>query len=84
MKRRKFIKVTSISGVVCTGLFPLLGCSSSDPDIEEELKQQSLLAFNRFEDVWNFNDFWKRGNTFDAVLYLWMQFNNDGRMIRKL
>jgi hypothetical protein len=68
MKRRKFIKVTGISGVVCTGLFPLLSCTNNKPDIEEELKQQSLLAFNRFEDVWNFNDFWKRGNTFDACL----------------
>lgn len=35
---------------------------------EEELKSRSIAAFNRFEEVWNFNDFWKRGNTFDACL----------------
>lgn len=35
---------------------------------EEELKSRSIAAFNRFEEVWDFNDFWKRGNTFDACL----------------
>ena len=35
---------------------------------EEELKSRSIAAFNRFEEVWDFKDFWKRGNTFDACL----------------
>ena len=35
---------------------------------ENKMKTQSIAAFNRFEEVWNFNDFWKRGNTFDACL----------------
>lgn len=29
---------------------------------------QCINAFNRFEEVWDFNDFWKRRNTFDACL----------------
>lgn len=33
-----------------------------------DLKTRSLIAFKRFEEVWEFNDFWKRGNTFDACL----------------
>lgn len=32
------------------------------------LKSTCLSAFHRFEEVWEFNDFWKRGNTFDACL----------------
>ena len=47
---------------------PLLSCSNNDTSMEEALKQQALLAFQRFEEVWDFNDFWKRGNTFDACL----------------
>lgn len=35
---------------------------------ETELKMNALLAFERFAEVWDFNDFWKRGNTFDACL----------------
>ncbi len=31
-------------------------------------KNQALAAFSRFQGVWEFNDFWKRGNTFDACL----------------
>lgn len=68
MKRRKFIQVTSVSGIAFSGLMPLLSCSNNDSNFEEQLKQQALLAFQRFEDVWDFNDFWKRGNTFDACL----------------
>jgi hypothetical protein len=73
MDRRKFMRVTGISGIgvsgmTFTGLMPLISCSSEDSTLEEQLKQQALLAFNRFEEVWDFNDFWKRGNTFDACL----------------
>jgi len=35
---------------------------------EEKLKTWAIAAFNRFEEVWDFKDFWKRGNTFDACL----------------
>lgn len=28
----------------------------------------SLAAFRRFKQIWEFDDFWKRGNTFDACL----------------
>jgi len=51
-----------------SGLMPLISCSSDEPDLEAQLKLQALLAFKRFEEVWDFNDFWKRGNTFDACL----------------
>ena len=68
MDRRKFIQVTGISGLSFSGLMPFLSCSSDNPALEEELKQQALLAFKRFEEVWDFFDFWKRGNTFDACL----------------
>jgi len=37
-------------------------------EIGVELKQKALLTFKRFEQVWDFSDFWKRGNTFDACL----------------
>ncbi len=68
MDRRKFIQVTGLSGITFSGFIPLLSCSSNDPNPEEQLKQHALLAFKRFEEVWDFNDFWKRGNTFDACL----------------
>ncbi len=31
-------------------------------------RDQALAAFRRFTEIWEFNDFWKRGNTFDATL----------------
>jgi hypothetical protein len=68
MKRREFVKTTGISGIAFSGILPLLSCSRNDARLEEELKEQSLLAFRRFEEVWDFSDFWKRGNTFDACL----------------
>jgi hypothetical protein len=68
MDRRKFIQITGISGLTFSGLMPLLSCTNVDSNFEEELKQQALLAFKRFEEVWDFFDFWKRGNTFDACL----------------
>lgn len=68
MKRRTFIKTTSVSGVALTGLSPLLTWSCGESKNTEVLKKQVLLAFKRFKEVWNFNDFWKRGNTFDACL----------------
>lgn len=34
----------------------------------ESLKQYSIDIFDRFTNVWKFDDFWKRGNTCDACL----------------
>jgi hypothetical protein len=68
MKRRTFIKTTSISGVALIGLLPFFTWSCGESKNTEALKTQALLAFKRFKEVWNFNDFWKRGNTFDACL----------------
>lgn len=42
--------------------------SANGNEIEDRLKEWSFAAFRRYEEVWNFNDFWKRGNTFDACL----------------
>jgi len=42
--------------------------NANHSNYEDKLKTRSIAAFNRFEEVWNFNDFWKRGNTFDACL----------------
>ncbi|AUP79526.1 hypothetical protein [Flavivirga eckloniae] len=68
MKRRKFIKITGASGIALAGLSPLISLSCSKSGINRALKDQALLAFKRFENVWDFPDFWKRGNTFDACL----------------
>jgi hypothetical protein len=68
MDRRKFIQVAGISGLTIGGLMRVLSCSSSKTEAEEDLKTMAFLAFKRFEEVWDFNDFWKRGNTFDACL----------------
>ena len=40
----------------------------TNSNYEDQLKAQSIAAFKRFKEIWNFNDFWKRGNTFDACL----------------
>jgi hypothetical protein len=69
MDRRKFIKVSGSGAALlsCVGLS--VACNKGfDTDPEQQLKQWSIVAFKRFEEVWNFNDFWKRGNTFDACL----------------
>lgn len=69
MKRRKFITVTSTSAIAVTGVSPLLTWACREPKSSATLlKEQALLAFKRFEEVWDFQDFWKRGNTFDACL----------------
>ena len=69
MKRRKFITVTGTSAIAVTGISPLLTWACSEPKSSDVLlKEKALLAFQRFEDVWDFQDFWKRGNTFDACL----------------
>lgn len=69
MLRRKFLQHTG-QGILLAGSPGLLiSCQNSkEKSYEESLKNMSVDAFVRFEEVWNFNDFWKRGNTFDACL----------------
>jgi Glycosyl hydrolase family 76 len=69
MDRRKFVQVTGSFAALLTSAGILVACKdSSDNDYEDNLKLWSIAAFKRFEEVWNFKDFWKRGNTFDACL----------------
>lgn len=68
MKRRRFVQAAGLSGIAFSGISPLLSYARNQTGLEEELKHQALLAFSRFEEVWEFSDFWKRGNTFDACL----------------
>ncbi len=69
MKRRKFIQMVGSSATIMTNSNILFAYqNATDNDIEDQLKEWSFAAFNRFEEIWNFNDFWKRGNTFDACL----------------
>jgi hypothetical protein len=69
MNRREFARLTSFAGL----LLPYHKMFGSVVGIDKlqynsNIKKQSIAAFKRFESVWNFNDFWKRGNTFDACL----------------
>lgn len=69
MKRRKFIKITGTGALLLSSAGIYTACNTEPQfDYEVQIKQWSLAAFKRFQEVWNFNDFWKRGNTFDACL----------------
>ncbi|WP_298554119.1 hypothetical protein [uncultured Algibacter sp.] len=69
MERRKFIRNTSLFGVSLMSFSSFTSFAHFNSNVPEKiLKNQALLAFKRFSEVWNFNDFWKRGNTFDACL----------------
>ena len=69
MERRKFIQVTSSCATLMTATGMLFACkNSTEKAIKDKLKTWAFAAFKRFEEIWNFNDFWKRGNTFDACL----------------
>ena len=69
MRRRRFVKVTGSYSVLLTATGALTACGhSGSPDKDQQLLEQSIKAFKRFSDVWDFEDFWKRGNTFDACL----------------
>ena len=69
MERRKFIKVSSSCATLLTTTGMFFTCkNSTETAIEDKLKTWAFAAFKRFEEIWNFNDFWKRGNTFDACL----------------
>lgn len=69
MNRREFTKLTSsaVLSLSCKNNFTgIVGLTTFQN--EDELKARCIAAFKRFEEVWNFKDFWKRGNTFDACL----------------
>ena len=69
MHRRNFVKLTGAGLPLVAGsqlLMPLSRMLGGSPD--ESLKQMSMMAFDRYRQVWEFPDFWKRGNTFDACL----------------
>ncbi|HEK20776.1 MAG TPA: hypothetical protein ENO28_10030 [Bacteroidetes bacterium] len=68
MNRREFTRLTSLAALILPrqkdwGL--ITDVNQLHPNA---VKKQCIAAFKRFEQVWNFNDFWKRGNTFDACL----------------
>src|SRR6056297_125592 len=69
MKRRHFITLAGSSAAWISAA-PSVGRDlfTTRELPEQELKNRSFAAFDRFREVWNFNDFWKRGNTFDACL----------------
>ncbi len=69
MERRKFIELTGKTTALIAASGMLFSCkSNASPDDDAGLKEWSVQAFKRFEEVWDFPDFWKRGNTFDACL----------------
>ena len=69
MERRKFIQLTGAGAILASGGALWNACGiAADSDYEAKLKAWSIAAFERFKEVWNFPDFWKRGNTFDACL----------------
>jgi hypothetical protein len=68
MHRRKFLGIASTVGILSPIINLKEGLLPAIWQHQEKLRVQSIAAFNRFEEVWNFNDFWKRGNTFDACL----------------
>lgn len=69
MQRRNFIQLTGTLATLMLGTDLLTACKNLNTNnLEEELKIKAFAAFDRFTGIWNFNDFWKRGNTFDACL----------------
>lgn len=69
MIRQKFLQIITKVVVIIFIIVLFHSCNKTNHNnYEDNLKAQSIAAFNRFEEVWDFNDFWKRGNTFDACL----------------
>jgi hypothetical protein len=70
MRRSQFLKISGKCALLFSytrtfgGIIPLEKMMST-----KELKSRCIAVFDRFEEVWEFNDFWKRGNTFDACLH---------------
>ncbi|MCU7552213.1 hypothetical protein OCK74_24050 [Chitinophagaceae bacterium LB-8] len=70
MKRRSFVKTAGSFAVFfpCVKALGSIGLGEENHDDVDDLKMRCITAFNRFETIWEFNDFWRRGNTFDACL----------------
>jgi len=75
MIRRDFMRMTgagAAASLMGSGAICALADSAKKLDDkaahEEVLKTRAIAAFKRFEKVWRFNDFWKRGNTMDACV----------------
>lgn len=69
MNRREFARLTSLAALTLPYKNMFGGMVGIDPfQNDDDIKKQSIAAFKRFESVWDFNDFWKRGNTFDGCL----------------
>lgn len=69
MKRRNFIKNAGSFALLFPYIKTLGNIGLGEKwDNDQELKAECIAAFNRFEEIWEFNDFWRRGNTFDACL----------------
>ncbi len=68
MKRRKFIKTTGSYSLLLSSTGALTSFKNPMFSDETQIQEQAFAAFDRFKEVWDFKDFWKRGNTFDACL----------------
>lgn len=69
MKRRRFVGLTGSYGLMLSATGSLTACVPRKGSLADgKLLGQSIRAFDRFSEVWDFKDFWKRGNTFDACL----------------
>ena len=69
MNRREFVRLTSFATLLRPyNKMPGGMVGIGKLQYNNNIKKWSIAAFKRFESVWNFNDFWKRGNTFDACL----------------
>lgn len=68
MERRLFIRLSGTFASLLAADNLLSACTLTENSSEEKLRKMAFAAFDRFAEIWNFNDFWKRGNTFDACL----------------
>ncbi|WP_316801843.1 hypothetical protein [Pedobacter nototheniae] len=79
LSRGRFIKQSGVALLLIP--FGNVFANFTGLENDKDLKAKCILAFNRFSEIWNFNDFWKRGNTFDACLNfvdaLMVRFPND-------
>lgn len=72
MERRNFIRITGTGAVIIGSGGFFTSCKALG---EEELKVWAFAAFNRFVEVWNFNDFWKRDQNVIIIEshFLWIR-----------
>jgi len=86
MERRKFLTSLGKGTVFLSAGGFFLSCKNlNEKDNKMQLKHMAAIAFKRYEEVWEYNDFWKRGNTFDAclnfVLALQEKWPNDNEVL---